>query len=296
MAVSAVEMSLRQHIMAELAERVVRSGGVISRRELSAFRVGDRDLRLIDISKGIWNPRWMEVTLSITSTPNGPYDDQAMDGGLMRYRYRAGSAGGDNTKLRAAVGTGTPLILLRWIADGLYVPVFPVFLVGDDPDDRSVLVALDESLRFLTDPRNPTEDQRRYAERVAQVRLHQPEFRGKIMLAYERQCSICELKHPELLDAAHIVPDGQPLGQPIVPNGLALCKIHHAAYDGDLLGIDPDYRVHVNQNLLIETDGPMLKHGLQEMHGRGLTVPGRVADRPDPERLSLRYQEFLRAS
>lgn len=281
--------------MAALAERAARNGGVITRRELSAFAVDGHELRLIDISKGIWNPRWMDVTLSITSTPKGPYDDEDVERGLLRYRYRAGSTSGDNTKLRAAVGTGVPLILFRWIADGLYVPVFPVFAVADDPAERSIMVALDESLRFIADLQDSSEDQRRYAERVARVRLHQPEFRGRVIVAYERQCGICQLKHPELLDAAHIVPDGRPTGQPVVPNGIALCKIHHAAYDENLVGIDPDFRVHVNSSLLLETDGPMLKHGLQEMHGRTLTLPTRRADRPDPERLAIRFAEFQQA-
>lgn len=41
-----------------------------------------------------------------------------------------------------------------------------------------------------------------------------------------------------LLDAAHIVSDGhETLGQPIVPNGLPLSKIHHAAFDAHLLGV-----------------------------------------------------------
>lgn len=288
-------MALRERIMAALADRTARNGGVVTRRELSAFEVDGQEHRLIDISKGIWNPRWMDVTLSITSTPRGPYDDEDVEGGLLRYRYRAGSMGGDNTKLRAAVGTGVPLILFRWIADGLYVPVFPVFAVADHPEETSIMVALDESLRFIVDVAHPSEDQRRYAERVARVRLHQPEFRGRVIVAYERKCGICLLKHPELLDAAHIVPDGQPQGQPVVPNGVALCKLHHAAYDENLLGIDPDFRVHVNGELLLETDGPMLKHGLQEMHGRSLSLPSRKADRPDPDRLAIRFAEFQRA-
>jgi putative restriction endonuclease len=295
MGVSPIELALRQRIMTALADRAGRNGGVISRKELSAFQVDGQVHRLIDVGRGIRNPRSMGVTLSIVSTPKGPYHDEDVEDGLLRYRYRKGSTAGDNSKLRAAAGTGVPLILLRWIADGVYVPIFPVFVVGDDPSTRSVLVALDESMRFFADPRHPSEDQRRYAERVARVRLHQPEFRGRVIVAYERQCGICQLKHPELLDAAHIVPDGRPTGQPVVPNGIALCKIHHAAYDENLVGIDPDFRVHVNSSLLLETDGPMLKHGLQEMHGRTLTLPTRRADRPDPERLAIRFAEFQQA-
>jgi putative restriction endonuclease len=173
MGVSPIELALRQQIMAALVDRVSRNGGVISRKELSAFKANGQVHRLIDVGKGIWNPRSMAVTLSIVSTPQGPYDDEDVEGGLLRYQYRQGSTAGDNSKLRAAAGTGVPLILLRWIADGVYVPVFPVFIVGDDPSTRSVMVALDESLRFIADVEHPSEDQRRYVERIAKVRLHQ---------------------------------------------------------------------------------------------------------------------------
>lgn len=113
------------------------------------------------------------------------------------------------------------------------------------------------------------------------------------MRAYEGRCGICTLKHPELLDAAHIVPDSEELGAPIVVNGLALCKIHHAAYDRNLLGISPDRVVRLSPSVLSESDGPMLRHGLQEMHGRTLAVPRSTSEWPDPERLALRYREFL---
>ena len=63
-----------------------------------------------------------------------------------------------------------------------------------------------------------------------------------------------------LLDAAHIVEDkDERLGQPIVPNGIPLSKIHHAAFDAYLIGIDPDYRLHVSGRLLGQHDGPMLE-------------------------------------
>jgi putative restriction endonuclease len=49
-----------------------------------------------------------------------------------------------------------------------------------------------------------------------------------------------------LLDAAHIVIDAdEQLGQPIVLNGLPLTKIHHAVFDAHLIGVDPDFRIHV---------------------------------------------------
>jgi len=36
------------------------------------------------------------------------------------------------------------------------------------------------------------------------------------------------------------------LGQPLVTNGIPLSKIHHAAFDAHLIGIDPDFRMHVS--------------------------------------------------
>ena len=66
------------------------------------------------------------------------------------------------------------------------------------------------------------------------------------------------LPEKRLLDAAHIIPDAnEPLGQPVVPNGLPLSKIHHAAFDAYLIGIDPDYRVHISDRLLKQHDGKM---------------------------------------
>ncbi|HOX33642.1 MAG TPA: HNH endonuclease, partial [Spirochaetales bacterium] len=104
------------------------------------------------------------------------------------------------------------------------------------------------------------------------------------------------LRHPELLDAAHIVPDSDDRGTPIVQNGLSLCKIHHAAYDHDILGVSPDFEVKIRSDILKERDGPMLLHGLQELDGTKIALPARASDRPARERLEFRYRSFLGAS
>jgi putative restriction endonuclease len=296
MASASEEQHLRQLIMDRLAERTVRNGGFVTRAELSAFDVAGVTRRLIDTSKGIWNPRDLMATLSIVSSPDGPYQDREVEGGLFHYDYRAGSLEGDNTKMRRAAELGLPLILLRKIAASVYVPVFPVYVVDDDPAARQFVIALDESVRFMPKPAEWTEDQRRYAERVVRQRLHQPEFRGRVIRAYATRCSVCSLRHGELLDAAHIVADADEHGLPIVSNGLSLCKIHHGAYDAQLLGISPDYRIHIDRDLLIEVDGPMLKHGLQAMHGKTLELPSRRRDWPDRDRLAARFESFARTA
>lgn len=294
----AAEFDLRLRIMRALRDHLAASGGTITRDELTPFLV-DRDLslRLIDSSRGIWNPRELQATLSVISDPRGVYNDRDdRVGGLFRYSYRSGSTEGDNRKLRRAFELSLPIILLRKIATGLFMPVFPVYVVGDDLPAREFVLALDEGLRLVSDPKDPTPIEREYAVRVARQRLHQPEFRVRVMRAYEMRCTVCALRRSELLDASHIIGDGADGGEPVVPNGLSLCKIHHAAYDRNLLGITGDGEVEINAGLLDEVDGPMLQHGLQEMHGRAISQPRRRIDRPDRDRLDARHRAFLAIS
>jgi len=285
------ELDVRQAAMAYVAQRAEAAGGVVTRLELEAFHYAGEQLKLIDQSRGIRNPRQLSAALSILSQPHGPYDDVETEDGLLRYAYRDGSPdSGDNRKLRRAGEAGLPLILLRGIEPGVFVPVFPVYVVADDPVGRYVEIAVDESLRYLAG-RAATDGSRQYAERLTKLRLHQPVFRARVLSAYDRACSICRLKHVDLLDAAHILADAEG-GQPVVPNGLALCKIHHAAYDRHIVGIRSDYVVEVRPDVLLEVDGPMLRHGLQDVQGWTLELPKRRKDRPDRDLLARRYSTF----
>jgi putative restriction endonuclease len=186
------------------------------------------------------------------------------------------------------------MILLRKLETNIYAPVFPVYVIDDDPNARQFVLALDSVVRVLGTSESPLE--RAYAARVVKQRLHQAEFRGRVLRAYETQCAVCNLRLGRLLEAAHIVADRNEGGDPVVTNGLSLCAIHHAAYDADFLGITPRYTIEINTSLLDALDGPMLRHGLQEMHHRKLTVPIKQRDQPDADRLALRYQAFRAAS
>ncbi len=164
---------------------------------------------------------------------------------------------------------------------------------ADDPVERRVF--LSPGTTSATGDRRPTADvtERRYVIRDARVRLHQARFRGLVLNAYGDRCAICRLRESRLLDASHIVADSDPAGVAAVRNGLALCTIHHRAYDHDLVGVSPDYRVHVAHRLLDEDDGPMLDL-LKGAHGVGIVLPKAVRNRPDRERLALRYERFTR--
>jgi putative restriction endonuclease len=291
---SAVELHLRRLIFERLSD-LRADRGVVTRAQLEALQVGNETRRIIDQSRGIWNPKDLEATLSVVSNPSGPYSDADVGESLFAYDYRKGSTDGDNLKLRRAYELGLPIILLRKIQPSLYVPVFPAYVIADDMANRQFLIALDEGLRSVVDPLHLGPIEREYAHRAMKQRLHQPEFRGRIMFAYEQRCTVCRLGHGKLLDAAHIIGDDKPHGIPVVANGLSLCKIHHAAYDTNLLGISPDYVVRIKGDLMREVDGPMLQHGLKEMDGLSINLPPHAADRPSRDRLAERFDEFSAA-
>ena len=142
----------------------------------------------------------------------------------------------------------------------------------------------------LAPPATPVE--RRYALRSVKQRLHRASFREAVIAAYSGRFALSGLPEPLLLDAAHIVGDkDEKFGQPIIPNGIPLSKIHHAAFDAHLIGIDPDYRLHVADRLLARSDGPMLE-ALKRFKGETIHLPRRVQDRPDRDRLALHFEQF----
>jgi putative restriction endonuclease len=290
---SAVERALRTRIISWVQERAEDNGGFLHRAELLDFWIDDQKIPIIDYSRGIRNPASFESTLSIVSAIDGPYDDAESEDGLLHYAYRKGDPwSGDNRKLRNAMATGMPLILFRKEVPNIYTPVAPVYVVEDYPEDRMFIIALDESFGHVKDLKHMPDLEREYARRLAKQRLHQPAFRTRVLLAYRTACAVCELKYGSLLDAAHIVPDSEKRGVPTVNNGISLCKIHHAAYDQNILGVTPDFEVRIAHKVLSDVDGPMLKHGLQEMHGRSLQLPERRADQPSRDLLAWRYARF----
>lgn len=234
------------------------------------------------------------AALSINTSAKSPYDDQILEDGFL-YAYRVGAADQpDNRALREAHRLQVPLVYFVATRPGWYKPLYPVYVTHDDPIARRVLVT-PGAMTGPFDEREPVlvEDplERKYAVRETRVRLHQARFRGRVLLAYSNTCTICRLKEGRLLDAAHIAGDLQEHGQPIVPNGLSMCSIHHRAFDQSLVGVSPDYQVHVSKRLLDDEDGPMLEL-LKRFHREPIALPKRAAWRPDRERLAERFERF----
>jgi len=153
----------------------------------------------------------------------------------------------DNRWLRKAIEQQIPIIYFLVTSPGQYQPILPTFIVGWHPERLRVQLAFGAIVGASAEAAPPTAPERRYALREAKARLHQASFRDAVLAAYDGRCAISKLPEPRLLDAAHIiVAQHEQLGQPIIPNGLPLTKLHHAAFDANLIGIDPDFRIHVD--------------------------------------------------
>lgn len=266
---------------------------------INSFTFEGQPLRLI-VQPGIRKPAHLSAALTIRTTytrprAEAPYDDEVGADGNLRYKWRGTDAGhADNLALREAMGRRLPLAYFYPVARGVYQAIYPVFLVDEDPDRYEFAVEFAEPSATVTGAEGSLE--RQYTRQLTLRRLHQVLFRPKVLRAYECRCALCRLGHAPLLDAAHIIPDHHERGDPIVPNGLAMCKIHHAAYDSNIIGIRPDRIVEVRGDVLAEIDGPMLRHGLQEMHGSAIFLPRSRFDRPDAARLEERYAQFRTAA
>jgi putative restriction endonuclease len=290
-----------------LSEQTAIHGDVLSwSLLLQGFELDGLRVPLLS-QQGIFKPQVLpNAPLTIRTSAAGPYDDHFGPDDLLLYSYRGTDPRHpENEGLRRAMRDRLPLIYLHGVVKSRYLAVWPVFVVDDDPGGLRFIVAADEpaalrGLRAFPDQSQVCESEdavlrRRYATRDVRQRLHQRGFRERVLAAYQESCAICHLRHLELLDAAHIVPDTEPEGEPIVPNGLSLCRLHHGAFDAYLLTVRPDYTVEVRKSVLEESDGPMLRHGLQGIHNQRIALPRSRKLRPNPELLDRRYLRFRKA-
>lgn len=245
--------------------------------DVASFVLDGVKIPLLDHQRGIRKPAHMAAALSIrtTFTPHGqtpPYEDTVGADGLTRYKYRGVNPDHpENVALRTALTYRLPLIWFWGAARGLYVPIYPVWIIAEEPRYLQFVVAFDIAQKLVTPGSTMDGDQRQYVEQLTKQRLHQPVFRTQVLTAYEHQCAMCRLRYVQLLDAAHILPDGHPRGTPEVPNGLALCKIHHAAFDQNLLGVRSDFTVTVRSDVQLDR----WPHARSRSSGNGRRSPGR---------------------
>jgi putative restriction endonuclease len=300
------DWSLRLAAFARLDELKRARGGIVTNEDLEGgFAFAGETIKYWSSRRGIWRPRQLGpagAALSITTAPpragrEPPYQDQIAPGAeSFHYRYEGTDPDTyTNVAVRRAMTERRPLIYFIGIDVGKYDAVFPCYIVRDRPEDLTFEVAASlyrVGAGALSPELDTSVGERRYATDTVMRRLHQYRFRQLVVAAYRNRCAVCRLGHPELLDAAHILPDRDERGRPEIPNGLSLCKIHHGAYDTDILGIDADCVVHIRPDVLEEEDGPMLRYGLQELHDTPIDVPQPQALRPNRDYLAERFDRF----
>lgn len=303
-----LDRAMRQAAVTQLERLGV--GRALTSEDLTAgFQFQGQRIPLVNPQRGIFKPRVMQHLLSVrTVYPRTGarvwYDDQRRVHGqihagdeLVDYAFMGNDPNAaDNRWLREAMIAAVPLIYFLGIAPGRYMSLYPTFVSEWSPRELKARLAfaMPEGSSLSDVPSAP---ERRYALRLVSQRLHQATFREAVLTAYAGRCAISRLPEPRLLDAAHIMADvHENLGQPIVPNGLPLSKLHHAAFDANLIGIDPDFRIHVSEQLLCQNDGAMLEQGIKAMSGRTILLPDRKQDLPDRNRLAARFELFQAAN
>lgn len=276
-----------------------------SQQLAEGFQFEGARIPLVNPQRGIFKPRQMHYLLSIRTVFPKPgakvwYDDQRQvhqqiyrSQDLVEYAFMGTNPdAADNRWLREAYEHRIPIIYFIGIAPGRFVAQVPAFIAGWDRTGLKATVGFGAPADGAGVPFPDEMPARRYALGVVKQRLHQATFRQAVLVAYDGRCALTGLPEPMLLDAAHIISDKhETLGQPVVPNGIPLSKIHHAAFDAHLIGIDPDYRLHVSPRLMAQHDGPMLE-ALKQLDRHSIRLPSRAQDRPDRDRLALRYEQY----
>jgi putative restriction endonuclease len=300
-----LDAAMRDAAMTELERRA--AGRSLEAEDLAAgflFR-GER-IPFVNPQRGIFKPRIMPFLLSIrTVYPRTGarvwYDDQRrvhqqIHSGeeLIDYAFMGSDPdAADNRWLKEAMEAQVPVIYFLGVAPGRYTAIYPTFIADWSASRLTAKIGFGAPLISTAgEAQIPSVPERRYALRLVSQRLHQATFREAVLTAYGGRCAISGLPERRLLDAAHIVADRDEFGQPLVANGLPLSKVHHAAFDANLIGIDPDYRIHVSDELFEMNDGPMLEQGIKAMRGKTLLMPERQVDRPDRDRLAARFEIY----
>lgn len=252
---------------------------------------------------GIFKPRQMDRVLSIkTVVPragrDASYSDQVAGGsenGMWVYDMRERDpAHSQNQWLKTAWMEGLPLIYLRGLAPAVYLPSFPVYVTDWDAGAGQVRMALGlecTSRQDLVEPALMGRELPRYTYRHMQNRMSVACFRIDVLEAYQDTCALSGLAQPQLVDAVPIT-QGKSGIRLDVTEGLCLSRLHHAAFDANLLGIDSDGRVHLSERLDTYVPGDPFVRNLLSVAGRRISMPRAPECQPNRDLLAARFEQF----
>ena len=138
----------------------------------------------------------------------------------------------------------------------------------------------------------------RRGRKVREFTQRDPRFRRAVLEAYDERCAVCEhdIRFGDRLlglEAAHIRWHSHD-GRDVVPNGLALCSVHHQALDLGAMGLEGKgggFRVLVSGR--VRGRSPAARR-LRGFKGKPLRPPGSVSDAPNPQFVTWHQEEVFR--
>lgn len=295
------DVKIRMIAFMELSKRVQLHGSALPWAEIiRTFRIGDEEIYLTNRARGIFKPKQMKRgVLSVKSTlprtgRHRRYIDDIRDDSLF-YSLQGDHPGGhDNERLKEAFEDQTPFVYFSGISEGRYEALWPVYVSRWLPEEHRVEIQIGAAVTQVSASSIVQEEERKYLTNLAKQRIHQAAFREMVLDAYECRCALSDLPVRELLEAAHIFPDGHEKGRATVTNGIAMSNLHHAAYDSNLIGINPDGVIVISDRLFEVSDGPLLELGLKALRGLRIKLPKVAELRPDRDALAFRFEDFLK--
>ncbi|GAB4327688.1 MAG: hypothetical protein OHK0047_13660 [Leptolyngbyaceae cyanobacterium] len=175
----------------------------------------------------------------------------------------------------------------------------PLHGFGESQYDLSVLETVAENPYAVNDEEiESTSWTRQTVIQTVKKRLRDSSFQDRVLTAYNYRCAMCGIQL-DLVQAAHIVPVSHEDGTDQTSNGMALCALHHYAYDRGLVFVDEDYSIELNQGKLNKLRAISRDDGLGEFTEalRALILlPPATSDRPHRDYLSIANSLRLAAS
>lgn len=251
-------------------------------------------------AKGIYKPAWSQYALSVRQVLDSPYPDREpvyREDGTWQYQYFQ-----ENEDALALEEEFTNLGLLECWRDSVPVGVMRqvsrkpnvryhvlglalvanwdggyFFFEGFSPEGTArekgpggeiELLAQEAELALATggafDPSSIIDGRQRVVAQIVR-RRGQPEFRMKLLAAYDHRCAVSDCEVVEALEAAHIVPYRGPATND-VRNGLLLRADLHTLFDLGLIAVDAS-----SMSLLLSPKIQGTSYG--ELNGRRLRLP-----------------------
>ncbi|WP_343633425.1 HNH endonuclease [Fluviicola sp.] len=152
---------------------------------------------------------------------------------------------------------------------------------GESPQDLALLDNVIENPTINNVQIEQVTIERRETVQIIRKKIRDNSFKNRVLTAYSGSCAFCGVQL-KLVDAAHIIPV-ENNGTDETSNGIALCALHHRAYDRRLIAFDETYRIMVNVNQMNNLTSLSLDGGRENFENSLrpiIILPPAINDRP----------------